>query len=229
VKSDRSANIRPKARDAVGTVHNQLQSAMAQLTKLDRERSDEIAHHEDTSDTDAAIATLQTVVVTLKRSEETPAAGKTAASDTITGLPTGVAFIDRMISSIRENPGLALYKVEMHAYKYSWLLIPISVPFVWLLFPFDRRFPVYDHAVFVTYSISFMTLLTIVVLIVDSLGSDAAGWLIVVVPPIHMYRQLRGAYQCSRLGAAFRTVGLLVAAAIALVIFTGVIVAQSTD
>ena len=117
----------------------------------------------------------------------------------------------------------------MHAYKYSWLLIPISVPFVWLLFPFNRRFPIYDHTVFVTYSLSFMTLLTVIMLIADALGLHAIKWLIVIVPPIHMYRQLRGAYQCSRLGAVLRTAALVVAAAIALVIFAGVIVAESTD
>ncbi len=41
----------------------------------------------------------------------------------------------------------------------SWLLIPLSLPFMWLLFPFSRRFRLYDHVVFVTYSLGFMTLL----------------------------------------------------------------------
>ena len=32
----------------------------------------------------------------------------------------------------QENPKLLLYKLKTSAYKYSWALIPISVPFVWL-------------------------------------------------------------------------------------------------
>ena len=53
-------------------------------------------------------------------------------------------------------------KVQDAASKYSWLLIPLSVPFMWLLFPFRRRFNTYDHTVFVTYSLSFMMMLVIV-------------------------------------------------------------------
>ena len=56
------------------------------------------------------------------------------------------------------NPDLAIYKAQSSAYKYSWLLIPLSVPFMWLLFPFSRRFHLYDHIVFVTYSLCFMLL-----------------------------------------------------------------------
>ena len=52
-------------------------------------------------------------------------------------------------------------KVQDAASKYSWLLIPMSVPFMWLLFPFRRRYNTYDHTVFVTYSLSFMMMLVI--------------------------------------------------------------------
>ena len=31
---------------------------------------------------------------------------------------------------------MLIYKLQTSAYKFSWLLIPISIPFVWLLFPF---------------------------------------------------------------------------------------------
>ena len=53
-------------------------------------------------------------------------------------------------------------KVQDAASKYSWMLIPLSVPFMWLLFPFRRRFNTYDHTVFVTYSLSFMMMLVVV-------------------------------------------------------------------
>ncbi|WP_428332859.1 DUF3667 domain-containing protein [Novosphingobium sp.] len=202
----------------------QLQQVEAQISKLQDERRAEVAHHDDTHDTDIGIARLQGVLSSIRHG-----ISPDVQSATITGMPTGLAFVDRVIASVRENPELVRYKVESHAYKYSWLLIPISVPFVWLMFPFDRRFPIYDHTVFVTYSISFMTLLSVIVLIADRLRFASFDWLIAAVVPVHMYRQLRGAYQCSWPGAVLRTFGLLVAAVIALGIFTVVIVAQSTD
>ena len=119
----------------------------------------------------------------------------------------------------KANPDLALFKLQSSAYKYSWLLIPISVPFVWLLFPFRRRFHLYDHTVFVTYSLSFMLLLL-------SAASLASMWNIAVLPgllvlyaPFHMYRQLRGTYETSRRGALWRTAVLSIFAAIALLLF----------
>jgi hypothetical protein len=46
----------------------------------------------------------------------------------------------------KENPSLLIYKLQTNAYKFSWLLIIISVPFVALLFLWRWR-PLYDHTV----------------------------------------------------------------------------------
>jgi hypothetical protein len=75
--------------------------------------------------------------------------------------------------------------------------------------------------VFVTYSISFMMLLLIFVSLLGlaGLGSGWLALLVMVVPPLHMYKQLRGTYQLSRLGAFLRLWLLLFAAFIVLVIF----------
>jgi len=202
------------------TLHG-LPAVTARLGQLDAQRRTELAQHEDTDETDAEIAALRKTEALLKSN-----GGRE------TGLPqttTGLSFLDEMIDNVRGNPELAIYKVQMHAYKYSWLLIPISVPFVWLLFPFNRRFPVYDHTVFVTYSLCFMTLLSVVVIVAGAVGLDWLGGLMLLVPPLHMYRQLRGTYGCSRGGALMRTMALLVFAAIALLIFAGLMVAESAD
>ena len=55
-------------------------------------------------------------------------------------------WLERTFEHAKKNPQLVLYKIKMSAYKYSWALIPLSVPFLWLLFPFSRRFGFYDHA-----------------------------------------------------------------------------------
>jgi hypothetical protein len=120
-----------------------------------------------------------------------------------------------------------LYKMQSHAYKYSWALVPISVPFLWLLFPLSRRSHLYDHTVFVTYSLSFMTLLFATSMIAGALGAESVGGLLALVPPIHMYKQLRGTYGISRLGAFVRTGALLVFALTALLIYFVVIAAEA--
>jgi hypothetical protein len=114
----------------------------------------------------------------------------------------------------KQNPSLLLYKLQTNAYKFSWLLIPISVPFVWMLFLHRRgyrQYKAYDHTVFVTYSIAFMSLGVIALSLLRALGMPeaVAGMAMVFVPPVHMYRQLRGAYRLSRWSAVWRTFVLL--------------------
>ena len=131
--------------------------------------------------------------------------------------------LDRVLGSAAKNPELLFYKLKTNAYKFSWALIPISLPFVWSLFPFSRRFKIYDHIVFVTYSLCFMMLLlaasSLVGLVSNSLASVA--WF---VPPVHMYRQLRGAYAVSRSGALWRTALLTIYAFIAISMFASLLV-----
>src|SRR3569833_3249148 len=105
--------------------------------------------------------------------------------------------LDRGIAKANANPGLALYKFQSSAYKYSWALIPISVPFVALLFLWKRRYKLYDHTIFVTYSLSFMLLLVTVFTLGLEIG--APGWILGLMlsfgPPVHLFAQLRGAYE----------------------------------
>jgi Protein of unknown function (DUF3667) len=129
----------------------------------------------------------------------------------------------------KENPKLLAYKLQTNAYKFSWALIPISVPFLWLLFLHRRRYRqyrAYDHTVFITYSISFMSLGVIALSLLRLLGAPdvIAGFAMTFVPPIHMYRQLRGAYQLSWWSALWRTFALINFAFIAaMLFFTGLL------
>ena len=132
--------------------------------------------------------------------------------------------LNSALGSAAKNPELLFYKLKTNAYKFSWALIPISVPFVWLLFPFSRRFRLYDHTVFVTYSLCFMMLLLAASSVVG-LVSDSVASLAWFVPPVHMYRQLRGAYCVSKRGAAWRTILLTIFAFIAISLFASLLVA----
>lgn len=138
-----------------------------------------------------------------------------------TKIDVGVPAFDEAIQHAVKNPALLLYKMQSNAYKFSWALIPISIPFVWLLFAFRRQFKPYDHAIFVTYSLSFMGLLLGLLSIMGRLG-PLAGWrvpLIIAGPPTHMFFQLRGAYQIGVFSAVWRTMALLIIAFFVLILF----------
>lgn len=124
---------------------------------------------------------------------------------------TGIEKLDSgLIKKWRENPGLMLYKLQNNSYKFSWLLIPLSIPFVWLLFFWKRHFRAYDHAVFVTYSLAFMSLLFLVLSVAGIAGAPVPVLLALgmLIPPVHIYKQLKYGYGLTRLSAAWRTIVL---------------------
>ena len=143
--------------------------------------------------------------------------------------PSGLApaFSDA-VNKARKNPELVAYKLKTNAYKFSWLIIPLSVPFVWLLFPFSRCFRLYDHTIFVTYSLCFMTLLVVAGILFQSFGLTAIAGLLWLIPPFHMYRQLKGAYGLSRRAAIWRAILLTMFALIVVSLFAALLVGMGT-
>ncbi|WP_299326190.1 DUF3667 domain-containing protein [Parasphingopyxis sp.] len=136
-----------------------------------------------------------------------PVDGNSSGTNDLRNLQTGWDRLDYGIQKIQENPGLALYKLQANFYKFSWLLIPISVPFVWLLFFYTRRFKMYDHTVFVTYSLAFMSLFAILLTVLGFAGLGGS-WIVIAalsIPFVHMYKQLRGTYDIGRITAFLRT------------------------
>jgi hypothetical protein len=192
---------------------------------LERERRALAARGQPTADVEARLAATRRQLQGLESTRRLtrpsppppPGGGVGEAGSSGFHLETGWAPLDRAFEHVGENPSLFAYKLQSSAYKFSWALIPISVPFVWLMFAWRRRFKAYDHVVFVTYSLAFMTLLVVALSLLRPLtGSERPGTLaLVLLPPIHMYLQLKGAYALSRLGALWRTAALLVFAGIA--------------
>jgi hypothetical protein len=119
-----------------------------------------------------------------------------------------------------KNPKLLIYKLQTNAYKFSWALIILSVPFVALLFLWRRR-PLYDHTVFVTYSIAAVSILVIagVLLVLAGVPAGPVWAISTLFVPWHMYRQLRGGYQLTRFSTLWRTFLLVQFATYALGLF----------
>jgi len=136
---------------------------------------------------------------------------------------TGSKKLDEKLMQKSENPALALYKIQQTAYKFSFLLVPLSLPFVALLFVWKRGFTLYDHGVFVLYSLTFMAMLTMVAAAVIRWGGPAGGTAVAIglpfIIPAHMFAQMKGAYSLRVFSAAWRTFLLLIFCAVILCLF----------
>ena len=211
--------VSPEAmsRNVVGFARG-AEKAQKGLEKAQAQRATLVARGKSTREVDQEITALRTTVDALKRTQS----GEAGNTDfKLIGVKTGWAALDHGLEKANKNPGLALYKLQTSTYKYSWLLIPISTPLVALLFLWRRRFGLYDHAIFVTYSLAFMMLMVIGLMLAGVAGVSA-GWLVLavyVLPPVHMFRQLRGSYSLRKRSAAWRTAVLLVFAWTALALF----------
>jgi hypothetical protein len=118
------------------------------------------------------------------------------------------------------DPDLLVYKLKNTASEYSFLLVPMSVPFVWMLFMFRRRVHIYDHVIFVLHSLSFMALFaaTWAVLVKFNLEGPFGFWL-VLIPPVHLFFHLKGAYTLGVFGAVWRSLFLGIVSIMVLAIY----------
>ena len=209
--------------DAPGAINTGLGTAVAEqeatIARLEKQRAATTTASVAVAGLDRKIASEKADLAQLKKLRH---GGFTTKMDDNDQTP---AWLRNVIGKAQRNPELAIYKVQDAASKFSWLLIPLSVPFLWLLFPFSRRYRLYDHTVFVTYSLSFMMMLVIVGGLMVVAGSSGIAGLLFLVPPFHMYRQLKGAYQLGRFGALWRTVALTVFAFVAVGLFVVALVA----
>ena len=165
--------------------------------------------------------------VTLQRLEEAKAAGprsdgmapgswQASVADAVHDGNVRIGFGDKkMQEKVLQklaNPDFAVYKIQQTAYKFAFLLIPLSIPFVWLLFAWKRGFTWYDHGVFVLYSLTFISILTMAIGVLgqwDGWFTGALGILLFLSIPVHMFAQLKGTYGLSIWSALWRTVLLL--------------------
>ena len=131
----------------------------------------------------------------------------------------------RALETLR-NPDLALSRIQEAASKFSFLLAPMSLPFIALLFLWKRGVTLYDHMAYALYALAFAALLFSSVVLIGKLPlvSWAAGWLLLSLP-VHMYFHLGGAYALGWFSALWRTIFMLFFSFIvACIFFTMVII-----
>ena len=212
MRAGNSGEVLERLGEEAESERSQAAESLAELRAQDEPSADAIAEAE------ARLAAAQEAVNGL---ETAHSLGLEDDAGTFVGT-IGIPALDEMLAEKwRADPGLMLYKLQANAYKFSWVLIPLSIPFMYLLLPFNRRFRGYDHAIFVTYSLSFMTLL-ILALALLTLAGLPGGWIAAasgLIPPIHIYKHLRGAYGLSRFSALWRLAVLLVFIFVVLLLF----------
>ena len=190
-----------------------LADEQKELGKLELKRKIELAAGRPVADLDRQIASHQGDIADIQKAM---AGTKVVSGQVDDETPS---WIRPFIENARDNPEMVSMKVQDAASKYSWLLIPMSVPFMWLLFPFRRRYNTYDHAVFVTYSLSFMMMLVVTGSLLVAVGMSSLAGFLFFVPPFHMYRHLKQSYELGRWSAIFRTMALVTFAIIAGALF----------
>ena len=220
-------------RDVAGA-RAELAKAQAQLDKARAGQGDAAAAEEAVADAKTELAAAETAVRATLAAANVAAAGASAASapDAAHRVPgwalvlrekpfqSGHPTLDAAVRNAADNPELTLYKLKNTAYKFSFLLVPISLPFLWLMFFWRRGIAMYDHAVFVLYSLSFMSLLFVVLMGLGALHAGAVvPWLATLAPPLHMAAQLRGTYRLGIWGTLWRTFALLVVSALVFALF----------
>lgn len=129
---------------------------------------------------------------------------------------------EKKIAKKLQNPDLAVYKLQQTLYKFAFLLVPLSIPFMAILFLHRRRVSLYDHGVFVLYSLTFMALLGLAVWGLAMLNGWLGGlaWIAsCFIVPAHIFAQLKGAYSLSWFSALWRFVFLILFCNIVLGLF----------
>lgn len=208
----------------INTVSDDMKRALDNLQQKDRELRDQRAflraRGADTRAIDKQIAANIKEKATLA-SASAIADGRYQDAKLAGEIHTGYPALDKRIAYALKDPGLFFYKLQAGAYKYSWALIPISIPFIWLLFPFRRNVGPYDHAIFAIYSLSAMTMGAVLLSVARIIGAPPGMIMTVLTfgPPLHMYKQLRGGYGLGRASALWRTAALLVFTFVAGVLF----------
>jgi hypothetical protein len=127
------------------------------------------------------------------------------------------------------NIDLLLYKVQQTIYKFAFLLVPIALPFLALMFIGKRGVTLFDHVVFSLYSLSFMSMLAIALALLGHLGSAVPFLtapmgaiitsLVLLGPTVQIFFHLKGSYALGWTSAAWRSILLAIFAGISLAIF----------
>src|SRR5450830_908256 len=227
---DSKGNSPPQGtiKEDVSAARKKLAAAEATLAGAKAAGQDSTAAEQDVERARDAVDDAETAMAMVAGSGDSMEKVIKKVSEKNVNFNTGSSKIDAAARFAAANPTFTLYKLKNAASQYSFMLVPISLPFLWLMFFWKRGVTMFDHAVFALYGLSFMALLVVVGSLSAAAGLSAvAGLLFCLAPPIHMFLQLKGAYQLRTFSALWRTVVLLFVSVMVLSLYLLLILAIS--
>lgn len=140
-------------------------------------------------------------------------------------IDTGWPMLDARIKRNLLNPELAVYKTQNIADNLAFLLVPISLPFLWLMFFWKRGVTLFDHTVYILYSLSFVSILFVFIALIAMIPGVLAFALqpLLLGALVHSFFHLKGGYGLGWFSALWRLPVQLLFSVIALTIFVLVI------
>ncbi|MBB3879240.1 DUF3667 domain-containing protein [Sphingomonas pseudosanguinis] len=210
----------PGTEQAVTELRAEVTRTEGRIAALDRQRAAMLATRQDVTAIDRQRARLAERQHDLEVTSmalggdltEASANGESHGARRITGWQS---LDEKIVHAIRD-PELLIFKMEANGYKFSWALILISMPFMGLLFAWKRGVAIFDHAVFVTYSLSFICLLMVAMILWTRAAHLPGVGLLMLAFPVHLFQQVRGAYRLGRPAALVMTVAILMMAMLVL-------------
>ena len=222
-------------RPAVVVIHNGRQLSQAEISRTLREQQARLSalktqlstvppESSDAKKLRAAMGDAREQISGLAIADRINRGAVDAGSLTRAPPVTGWSSLDQRIKAAAANPSLLAMKLQANAHKFSWALIPLSVPFLWLTFVRRPEYRIYDHAIFIIYALAAAMLLMTAIAILSALGVPTS-WAPLLIA-LHQYRQLRGAYGLTKWGAFWRAIWLQASAVMVLSLFSIIMLAS---
>lgn len=117
--------------------------------------------------------------------------------------------------------------IEGWMHRIAIMLLPVGTLLLSLLFVFQRRLFVYDHAIFTMHSLSFMGLLFTLTSFLGMISLGGFSGLLSLAAPVHLFVHMRGVYRTSVLGTLIRMLLLFLLTSLAVAaLFLGVFIIE---
>jgi len=124
-----------------------------------------------------------------------------------------VVWLKARMTKVLDDPQRFWLILESWGERFAFLTLPMATILISVAFVFQRRFFIFDHAIFSLHSLSAVGLMVTATEALAPLIGDAAG-LILWAAPVHLFVHMRGVYRTSVIGTLLRMAFLFVGSVI---------------
>jgi len=128
--------------------------------------------------------------------------------------PMASNWLRTRLASVLADPKRFELLIEQWSERFAFLMLPVAALLMSLLFVFQRRFFLFDHAIFSLHSLSAAGIVVMAVMVLSALIGDSASILLLVLP-LHLFGHMRGVYRSSAIGTLVRMILLFLGSGVA--------------